>query len=77
MAKTQSVWGRPDDNVLQEKDDLGATQATYTNEPDEFASLVSYNYNDTPCYYHFDAIGSTRELTDSSESVTNANMFDA
>ena len=71
------IWDVESDNVLQETDDLGATTATYTNEPGEFGGLVSQSRGGTESYYHFDALGSTRELTDDTETVTNTNMYDA
>lgn len=77
MAKTQFIWDPMSDNVLQEKDELGATQATYTYEPGPFGNLISQSRGGTTSYYHFDAQGSTRELTDSSGNVTDTNMYDA
>ena len=77
MAVTEYIWDVESDNVLQETDDLGATTATYTNEPDEFGGLVSQNRGGAESYYHFDALGSTRELTDDTETVTDTNMYDA
>ena len=51
MTKTQFIWDPLSDNVLQEKDELGATQATYTNEPGEFGNLVSQNRQEAQADY--------------------------
>lgn len=77
MAKTQFIWDPLSDNVLQEKDELGATQATYTYEPTKFGNLISQDRGGTESYCHYDGLGSTRELTDSSENVTDTNIYDA
>jgi hypothetical protein len=77
MPVTKYIWDPESANVLQETDGLGATTATYTQEPDEFGNLISQNRGGTKSYYHFDALGSTRELTDENENVTDTNMYDA
>lgn len=77
MGKTQFIWDPLSDNVLQEKDEFGTTQVTYSNEPDQFGNLISQRRGGETSYYHFDGLGSTRELTDSSENVTDTNIYDA
>lgn len=77
MAVTQFIWDPLSDNVLEEMDDVGDSQAVYTNEPDEFDNLVSQRRDISTSYYHFDAIGSTRELTNTAETVTDTNLYDA
>ncbi len=69
------VWD--EQNYLAETDENNDTQVVYTNEPRLYGNLVSqHRGSDTHCY-HFDAIGSTRELTDASEVVTDTRLYDA
>ncbi len=77
MPVTNYVWDELSDNMLMETDELGATKAEYTNEPDEFGGLISQRRGGTTSYYHFDGQGSTRALTDSTETVTDTNIYDA
>jgi hypothetical protein len=78
MAKTRYVWDPVSDNVLQEKDGAaGATQVTYTNEPVPFGPLRSERRGSVTRQYHFDALGSTRVLTDDSQTVTDTFAYDA
>ena len=77
MTVTHYVWDPLSDNVLMETDENNVTQAVYTHEPDPFGNLISQRRDDETSYYHFDGLGSTRELTDESETVTDTNMYDA
>ena len=76
-AKTNFVWDVESDNVLSETDDFNATQATYTNEPATFGSLVSQRRNSATNWYCFDALGSTWNLTNASEMITDSYIYDA
>lgn len=73
---TTYVWDG--NNVLTDLDDTGSPVAEYTLEPVEFGNLVSLrdDLGDSH-WYHFDAIGSMRELTDSSEVVTDDALYSA
>jgi RHS repeat-associated protein len=59
--------------VLMETNNTGTVQATYTYGND----LISMNRADANSYYHYDGLGSTRQLTDSSGSVTVSYTYDS
>ena len=61
------VWD--DQNYLAETDAVGTTQAAFTTEPSTYGSLISHRKDGATTTYHFDAMGSTRALTDASEAV--------
>ena len=61
------VWD--DQNYLAETDAAGTTQAAFTTEPSTYGSLISHRKAGATTTYHFDALGSTRALTDASEAV--------
>ena len=77
MPVTNYVWDPLSDNVLLETDENDVTQAVYTQEPDTFGNLISQRRDDETSWYQFDGLGSTRELTNASETVTDTNMYDA
>jgi YD repeat-containing protein len=56
-------------------------QAVYTNEPQPYGNLISqYRKGPTlwlPSYYHYDALGSTRVLTDDAGDVSDTYVYDA
>jgi YD repeat-containing protein len=65
------VWD--EQNYLAETDASNHTQVVYINEPRRYGNLVSQRRLTsgvwTPHWYHFDAIGSTRDLTTSRQIV--------
>ena len=61
------VWD--DQNYLAETDGAGATETAFTAEPSAYGSLISHRKAGETTTYHFDALGSTRALTDESEAV--------
>ncbi|MEW4526647.1 RHS repeat-associated core domain-containing protein [Maioricimonas sp. JC845] len=76
---TKFVWD--DQNYLIETDASDALVAAYTNEPRVYGDLIS-QYRKTngvwlPSSYHYDALGSTHDLTDSLESITDTYLYDA
>ena len=77
MPVTNYVWDPVDDNVVLETDNTNATTATYTHEPGRYGGLISQRRGATDSYYHYDGLGSTRELTSDSETVTDTNLYDA
>ena len=77
MATTHYTWDRFSDNVLMESDENGDTTAVYTNEPGQYGQLVSQHRGNTTSYYQFDGQGSTRQLTDDTETVTDTATFTA
>ncbi|HEX5202729.1 MAG TPA: hypothetical protein VFW27_22595, partial [Actinoplanes sp.] len=69
------VWD--EQNYLAETDDADDTQVVYTNEPRLYGNLVSQRRGTDSHWYHFDAIGSTRELTTSGQVVSDTRLYDA
>jgi RHS repeat-associated protein len=69
------------ENYLAETDDQNEIQAVYTNEPQQYGNLISQYRKDgaiwTPSYYKYDALGSTRALTDDGGDGTDTYIYDA
>lgn len=59
--------------VLMETTVRGIVQATYTYGND----LISMNRAGTVSYYHYDGLGSVKQMTDSSEAVVASYTYDA
>jgi RHS repeat-associated protein len=74
---TNFVWNPVDDCIISEVDETGAVQAIYTNEPQQYGGVISQRQGTTTSTYHYDALGSTRFLTDSSGNVTDTYLNDA
>jgi RHS repeat-associated protein len=76
---TRFLWD--DQNYLAETDESDEIQAVYTNEPQLYGNLISQYRKSNgvwlPSYYHFDALGSTRELTNAAQTVTDTALYDA
>ena len=64
---------RPYAQVLEERDSTGALRASYVYGTD----LLSQQRTDTPSYYLYDGLGSTRALTDASGVVTDTYTYEA
>ncbi|MBI1349375.1 hypothetical protein GC163_24170 [bacterium] len=77
MAVTQYTWDPVTDSILEETDGAGNVLASYTNEPTMYGPLISQHRAGETRYFHFDALGSTRELTDDDENVTDFFGYDA
>jgi RHS repeat-associated protein len=77
MATVNYIWDPLADSYLMETDGSGSTQAVYTVEPDLYGRVVSQRRGSAHSFYHFDGLGSARALTNSSETVTDTNMYDA
>jgi len=75
MGVTNYIWD--DDAVIAETDDQGTVTASYTRQPDEFGSLISQTRGNQTHYSHYDALGSTTELTDSEGTVTDTFRYSA
>ena len=71
MPVTNYLWDDDSDNVLMEYDENGVTLAENTHEPGEFGELISQRRNGATSYYHCDAQGSTRSLTDEAGNITD------
>ncbi|MCL4202819.1 MAG: hypothetical protein KJ000_10000 [Pirellulaceae bacterium] len=79
QATTKFIWDF--ENYLAETDDQDELHAVYTNEPQQYGNLISqYRKGPTlwlPSYYHYDALGATRVLTDDAGDVTDTYLYDA
>ncbi|QDV48443.1 RHS repeat domain-containing protein [Gimesia fumaroli] len=75
MTVTNYLWSL--DSYLEEFDEFGQQIISYTNEPAAFGSLISQNKDNQSAYFHFDAQGSTHQLTDSSANITDTFSYDA
>jgi RHS repeat-associated protein len=75
MTTTNYIWD--EQNYLAETDQNNVVQTVYTNEPKQYGNLVSSRISGTASYHHFDAIGSTRQLTNSAGTVTDTVIYDA
>ena len=66
-------------NYLLETNASDVVQAVCTNSPGQYGNLISqYDFNSAAAvYHHYDVLGSTRQLTDSSRSVVNTYIYDA
>src|SRR4029450_5202274 len=72
---TNYIWD--EDNLLAESDGSNVVQTVYTNEPQQYGNLVSSRISGATSYHHFDAIGSTRQLTNAAGAVTDTVTYDA
>ena len=77
MPTTNYIWDELNDTVLMETDASGSPTTVYTNEPGQFGGLISSRQGGQSQYYHFDGIGSTRQLTNSAGQVTDSYLYDA
>src|SRR5262249_35082536 len=75
MPTTNYIWD--EQNYLAEADGSNTIQTVYTNEPQQYGNLISSRISGTTSYHHFDAIGSTRQLTNAAGSVTDNVIYDA
>jgi len=79
MPTTNYIWD--EENILAETDGSNVVQTVYTNEPQQYGNLVSTRLpvagTPTTVYHHFDAIGSTRQLTNAAGSTTDTMIYDA
>lgn len=78
-TETKFIWD--DKNILLETDSGDTTQVVSTLEPLKYGNVISERRKDgavwTPSYFQFDALGSTRNLTISDETVTDTWLYDA
>ena len=74
-ATSRFVWDQQ--NVLLETDADGTIQAAYTLQPRAYGNLISQRRGEDSHFHHFDALGSVRELTDSSQSVSDTYLHEA
>jgi RHS repeat-associated protein len=74
---TRLLWDPIEDNIVKELDDSNTTVADYTTEPYLYGDLISQVRDGQSRFYHFDGLGSTTELTDSSGVVTDTRRYSA
>jgi YD repeat-containing protein len=65
------------ENILVETDSNDATAAAYTLAPEAYGELVSQRRSGTTSFHHFDALGSTNKLTDSSANTLAEYLYRA
>jgi len=75
MPETNFFSDPLSDNILQERDEVGAVTAEYTTEPGLYGNLVSQSRSGVESQYHFDALGSTLALTDDNQQVTDTYAY--
>jgi RHS repeat-associated protein len=63
--------------IVLELDKNANTTVRYTQAPRGYGDLVSQRRSSTTSFFHFDAIGTTRALTDASQSVTDTYIMRA
>ena len=76
---TNYIWD--EQNYLAETDVNNVVQTVYTNEPQQYGNLVSSRIPisgmPTTFYHHFDALGSSRQLSTSAGAVSDTLTYDA
>lgn len=77
MPVTEYTWNPLTDSVIEETDGAGNVLVEYVNEPSAYGPLLSQHKPGEDRYFHFDALGSTRSLTDESGNVTDTFTYDA
>jgi RHS repeat-associated protein len=70
---TKFIWDGQ--NVLMETDGGGTTQVLYTQAPGLYGRLVSQRRGGTSSFFHFDALGSTTELTSAAQVATDSYRY--
>ena len=76
-TETNYLWDYDNDSLLMETDGSHTATAVYTVEPEPFGKVIAQERGSTTSYYHYDALGSTRQLTDSTGTVTDTYTYDA
>jgi RHS repeat-associated protein len=72
---TNYIWD--EQNYLAESDGTNAINVVYTNEPQRYGNLISSRISGTTSYHGLDALGSTRQLTNSAGTATDTAIYDA
>ena len=69
------VWD--EENILVETDSGGSAVARYTLAPELYGTLISQRRSGATSFHHFDALGSTRVLTNSAQTATDTRDYEA
>src|SRR5438067_13661225 len=72
---TKYLWSNG--NIIAEADENDTINVVYTYEPQQYGNLVSTQIAGTTYYHHYDALGSTRQLTNAAGTVTDRIIYDA
>lgn len=72
---TKEIWDS--ENVLEETDGSDATQAVYTLGLAMYGDVLSQRRGGTTQFFHFDAMGSTNQLSNISAMVTDSYLYKA
>jgi RHS repeat-associated protein len=75
MPVTKYIWDG--ENCMMETDGTGAVQTVYTYEPEQYGNLISSRVSGTTYYHHYDALGSTRQLSTAVGAVSDTWIYDA
>jgi len=70
-----TVWDG--ENILAETDSGGSTLAGYTLSQELYGALVSQRRGSAIFFHHYDALGSTRALTNAAQTVTDTRDYRA
>ncbi len=71
---SSKTWLWNDQNLVSQTE---SGVLVVTNTPDLYGDLISQNNGTNTKWYHFDARGDSRELSDASEIVTDTRCYDA
>lgn len=69
------IWDKH--NLAFEEDEFGTALVEYTFQPQEYGDLLSQHRDGGSLFHHFDMVGSTAALTDSSAVVEDTYRFTA
>ncbi|MEZ6043819.1 MAG: hypothetical protein R3C20_25260 [Planctomycetaceae bacterium] len=72
---TPYQWDPVTNQLLSEDD--GTTRTDYTHKPTLYGDLLSQTDGASTQFYHFDANGDTRQLTDETETITDSWTYDS
>jgi len=72
---TKFIWDGQ--NYLAEANGTDTLDVIYTNEPEQFGNLISTRISSTTAYHHFDAIGSTGQMTNAFGRMTDTVQYDS
>lgn len=75
MPTVKYLWDM--DAYLAEMDEGGTITTLYTVEPEQYGRLVSSRAGGTTSFCHFDALGSTRQLTTHASTLSDSWIYDA
>ena len=77
MVATYYAWDPEFDCITKETDSAGSVTARYTQEPKLHGGLISQHPIGASSYYHYDNIGTTRALTNSTQAITDTAVYTA